>query len=308
MKLKDITVFSLLHFNLDNLQSPNSVSNPLAASKIYVNCAVLLSKSLRKHSVRLNLFTNNVFFIRECNSKIDDYVNLHLLSSELTIPSGTKFYSAHQKIVAYRDASIIFQGETLMFLDLDCVVLNSGEFPDLSQVEAYGYDIYNSQIESYGRNSVYQTVKSISLLQHPKTYWLGGEFLLGNSAVFARIALECETLLPNYIKRQGELHHIGDEALVTAAFNRLNIDLKTQFTSSMSIISRLWSVKTNHRDSTCLTSLDKIVVHFPADKKFLSLFSRVYFSPAIFKLFYIPYYFFRKNLSRLKRRRIEEIL
>lgn len=98
-------IFGLLHLCENEQTSVNLSSNNFQEQvSVYVNNAIVFSKSLYLKGVEFALLTNNKLFIEKCLPDTSKSFSLEIIEIPFItkVPSGIKFFSAHYKIDAFR--------------------------------------------------------------------------------------------------------------------------------------------------------------------------------------------------------------
>ena len=121
--MTSIEVFGLLHLAENENSAVNlQVKNFSDQMRVYASNASLLNKSLAKQGIRFTLLTNNSYKIKEYFTEYDSSINIVEIEMQISVPSGTKFYSAHYKLEVFRHISK-WEGNYAIFCDLDMVCL-----------------------------------------------------------------------------------------------------------------------------------------------------------------------------------------
>ena len=88
----------------------------------YVLNAALLNKSLSSQNIKFTLLTNDKALLIKSSQGFLDGVTIDEIEIKTTVPTGTKFYSAHFKVDAFRHIGNANVGYAV-FCDLDVVCL-----------------------------------------------------------------------------------------------------------------------------------------------------------------------------------------
>lgn len=302
----NIQFFGLLHLE-ENEQSAITLStkNFQEQISVYVNQAMVLSRSLQLYGLPFTILTNN-------KNLIEDYASLIPLANNVApfkvreipfttkVPTGIIYYSAHFKIDAFRYFASLSNGYFTL-CDLDMVCIN--DYPIcLPNIVKRGiplcYDITNQLIPEYGHDVIIRDLTTISGLES-EGRWSGGEYISGTSDFFKNLIREIDNIFDNYGVNLDSLRHISDEPLTSAALEIL----RSQGTyigdaGKLNIIGRYWNVNTLHNQKPFDYYKKCFLLHLPADKKFLA--NLAYQDTNVLSDF-IKIYEKHRGLSRLKR-------
>jgi hypothetical protein len=268
---------------------------------LYVNNAVNLSNSLRQQGVEFTLLTNK----KDIADKVCTYEGKILQIKEIDfltkIPSGTKFYSAHFKLDVFRYLSSISH-EYAAFCDLDMVCINAVPACLVNNISSgipMYYDISDQVIPAYGHDVIMRDMESIHNLKS-EGRWAGGEFISGTPEFFVALSAEISSIFDNYIQVIDKLHHVGDEAIVSAALEILRRKgIYIADAGTLGVVGRFWNCSTLHPQKPFDYFKKCFLLHLPADKIFLAkMAAREPNEQAIFLTKYIAY---KKVLSVKKR-------
>jgi hypothetical protein len=163
-------------------------------------------------------------------------------------------------------------------LDIDMVLaLSPGPFAEMldgfPELDGWVYDISDQVIPPGGPRDVVSDLTSLGL-QSSFPRWYGGEFILGNKRFFAMLHEECQRLLPLYLGRFSCLHHVGDEAIVSVAIDRIMKELKVGDAGPCQLVLRYWSGRTKHVQKSQRVLNNTLFWHLPDSKHFLQSFSK----------------------------------
>ncbi|MFC1843881.1 hypothetical protein ACFLZ5_03750 [Thermodesulfobacteriota bacterium] len=272
MKMK---IFGLLHC----AENQNSAMNLGARDfqeqmLVYVNNAIVLQKSLSSRGVAFALLTNNKRLIEECASKTDNGFLLEIIEIPFPtkVPSGIRFYSAHHKIDAYRYLASL-KDSYYALCDLDVVCVN--DFPACLQnlIEAgipLCYDISDQVIPAYGHDVIIRNLSTIGGIES-EGRWSGGEFIAGTPEFFHKLVRVIDGIYDNYILNISSMHHIGDEAIISSALEKLKRQgVYIGDAGNLFIIGRYWNTSVLHPQKPFTYFKNCFLLHLPADKKFIS--------------------------------------
>jgi hypothetical protein len=241
---------------------------------VYVNNAIVLQKSLSSRGVAFALLTNNKRLIEECASKTDNGFLLEIIEIPFPtkVPSGIKFYSAHHKIDAFRYLASL-KGFYYALCDLDVVCVN--DFPTCLQnlIEAripLCYDISDQVIPAYGHDVIIRNLSTIGGIES-EGRWSGGEFISGTPEFFHKLMSVIDDIYDNYILNISSMHHIGDEAIISSALEKLKRQgVYIGDAGNLFIIGRYWNTSVLHPQKPFTYFKNCFLLHLPADKKFIS--------------------------------------
>jgi hypothetical protein len=194
---------------------------------------------------------------------------------ELNIPQNIKFFSAHHKIDVFKYLSLYGDSYSIL-LDNDVVCIN--DMPEnmnkiiKENIPMY-YDTTDQCYPAYGRVKIINDKTLISGFESLGN-WAGGEFIGGDREFFSKIYEYCIIYWDKYIANFTNLHHQGDEMLVSCAVERYFLSGNTLFNAgNIGGIGRYWSVKTLHIGKPFEALLDNFLLHLPADKEYLAKYN-----------------------------------
>jgi hypothetical protein len=228
--------------------------------------------------------TNEVELIRARLQAIGaPHVNTIGYQFDRDVPKDLKFYSAHFKLDLIRAFGSGAFGDQVGLVDIDTVLIRP--FPEwVYRAEGLlAYDIGAQVFPEYGRDRILRDLQFVAGRSLNSPIWYGGEFLLGKASAFRRLAQYIELCWPTYRDNVKELHHLGDEMIISAALAmaRENGEL-IQNAGSTGLVSRWWSARTGFVQKSWRAASDVCVVHLPADKVFLAAQSNLRFAPESF--------------------------
>jgi hypothetical protein len=259
---------------------------------IFLGCASLLAKSARYHGIQFALVTNDVALVRARLNSVDaaEDVNLVCHRFERNVPRGIEFYSAHFKLDLFRAFGSGAFGDWIGLIDLDMVLLHPIPEWLYQKNDLLAYVITDQVFPEYGRETVVRDLERVAGCPIDTPTWYGGEFLLGHSEAFQRLAGHVERCWPAYLRNIEALHHVGDEMVVSSslALAQRNCELVTD-AGSMGLVRRWWTARTGFVQRPLHLASPTCVLHLPADKRFLAAQSRQPFHPAEFLSSYKSY-------------------
>jgi hypothetical protein len=280
------------------------VKNFTEQISVYLSNASLLSKSLAHQGIKFTLLTNNADKLNHHALGVNQKLNIKEIKTETSIPSGTKFFSAHYKVEVFRYISK-WSGSYAIFCDLDVVCLRPlpSVFKNISKLGTpLIYDVTDQIIPVDGHDVMIQTFESINKIAS-EGRWLGGEFIAGTPQFFEILTNQIDEILPTYfslietkqIKTQG-----NDEVYTTAAIERLNrTGNHISDAGQMNVIGRFWSSGTKHIQKPFTHFESMFLLHLPADKYFLKKMDSktIEFNPDNFLKDYKKYILKKKIIS-----------
>ena len=236
----------------------------------YVYCCNTLNISLQRFGCNLTVLSNKPEEILKYDLKI----NVEKIDFNLSVPNDIRFYSAHFKIDVFKYLAKNTNNYSIL-LDNDIICIN-----DISEnflrIIAQGfpvyYDITDQVYPAYGREKIIYD-KSLIMADNSIGNWAGGEFLGGRKKFWNELYNECVNLWDNYQRNYKNLHHQGDEMLLSCAIERYSKINCVINIGTIGGISRFWSVKTLHIGKPIEALYDNFLLHLPADKEFLSQYN-----------------------------------
>lgn len=268
----EFTFFGLLYINLNENSAVNldtkSKSNSIS---IYLNNAIILSRTLAEKKIQFILLTNNKAYLESISSSS---INIAITEIDFTthVHSGLKFYSAHFKLDAFKYIANLKLGYAVL-CDLDIVCINPipKSFINLAlNKTSLVYDITDQVKQAYGENTIINDTEKITK-KIGEGRWYGGEFIAGNPKFFLKLSNKISSIYQNYLDSTSSIHHVGDEAYTTAAISLLKLEgERIEDAGTLGIIGRYWSVNTLHYQRSFEYFQNCFLLHLPADKLFLS--------------------------------------
>jgi hypothetical protein len=129
------------------------------------------------------------------------------------------------------------------------------------------YDISNQVFQAYGKDRVVGDMEKLAPGTSAK-YWYGGEFLCGAPHFYRELVLKVDVIWPRYNQVWRELHHQGDEMLVSVALNQIGCIARANDDFA---VFRYWSGRIRHQQLPMLDVLERCaLLHLPQDKDFLA--------------------------------------
>ncbi len=268
-------IYGILHLDAEETSAHNvKVADFQDQVEIYLKNAALLSESLRLYGMDYTLLTNMKKEICSISEILNRDIDVIEIPFATEVPSGLKFFSAHFKIDALKYIAST-SDEYSLLCDLDVVCVN--EMPNaLKNIVKKNlplfYDISDQVIPAYGHSAIISDISRISGTS-AQGRWAGGEFIAGPPEFFAELHSTIQDIWPKYLSESKSLHHIGDEAVLSAAI-QIMLDKGVQISDAgtLGIIGRFWSGNIKHYQRSIMHYKDNFLLHLPADKRFLANF------------------------------------
>jgi hypothetical protein len=275
-------LFGLLHLEQRETTAVNvSVATFAEQIDVYLKNAILLARTLRTRGIGFTLLTNAPAQLSQRLIAIGSDLTVLEIPFVTAVPPGTRFYSAHFKFDAFRHLAGL-DAPYVGLCDLDMVC--NGDVPQsLRNVVANGsaicYDISDQVIPAYGASTIIRDLEQLHGLRS-EGRWLGGEFLAGPPSFFKALCAEVDRLFEGYVRAVPTLHHVGDEALTSAAVEVLRqSNVYVADAGTLGIVRRYWSSKPLHAQAPFSACESTFLLHLPSDKKFLAHASDAHGAP-----------------------------
>lgn len=267
-------VFGLLHLAESEKTAMNlSTDNFRDQISVYVNNAKALSKSLDLVGISYTLLTNNKSAIQDIVSRgVSTSFDIIEIPFSTEVPAGTRFYSAHFKLDAFKYLATLTDGYyALCDLDMLCINPPPSCLQNLiKNMIPMCYDISDQVIPAYGHEIIISDLSKIANIDSEER-WSGGEFIAGPPQFFSDLVKEIDKIYDNYISNVSLLHHVGDEAYTSAALEKLR--RKGRYIAdagTIGIVARYWNTSILHPQKSFDYYNQSFLLHLPADKQFLS--------------------------------------
>lgn len=296
--------YGLLYLNEEEFSTENIYTKSFRdLISVYLNCAVTLSNSLNLRGISFTLLTNKKDVLEKMAQSKAKALQIREIPFTTEVPRKIKFYSAHFKLDILRYLSSL-NDDYVGLCDLDMICINDLPSSFLSNINRkipMFYDISDQVIPAYGYEAVSQSLKLIHNLDS-EGRWSGGEFISGSPDFFQVLTQEINNIFNNYTANIDKLHHIGDEAITSAALEVIRLrGIYVADAGTLGIIGRYWNTKCLHPQKPFEYFQQCFLLHLPADKRLLSsLASRREIDPSTFKDFYKQYIKSLKITSWLK--------
>ena len=212
----------------------------------YLRCCVMLMESLKSKNINFVLLTNDKEFIMN-NS--ENYINVEQIDIRLDVPEKIKFYGAHYKIDALAYIANLHDDKYHVLVDSDVICINNIplclKILERKRISTY-YNITEQVFPAYGEKKIIKDKNSL-MNNCSIGLWAGGEYLGGSCDFFDSLYTQCMVYWPRYKEVYNELHHQGDEMLISCAIEKLLYDGYLIIDAGKyNIVNRYWSVKTLH--------------------------------------------------------------
>lgn len=274
-----VRFFGLLHLAPTEVSAINVTTKTFSEQVIiYVNNAKLLAKSLEAVGIEFSLLTND----REAIKKVcGDFRGLQIeeITFETRVPSGIKFYSAHFKLDAFKYISNMgLQYAALCDLDMVCVqrTIPLALRKAIENQVPLVYEISDQVIPAYGHDVIIRDMELITN-EWSDGRWIGGEFVAGPPSFFSLLANEIDGLWGSYLKHLNVTHHVGDEAYLSCAIQKLRRKrYVVQDAGLVGVVGRYWNASVRHQQKPFeYYKKNCFLLHLPADKKFLADYGKL---------------------------------
>jgi len=272
------TVFGLLYVDRKEQSAVNSRERNFERQiKAYLMNALGLAKSLSIHGLAFELITNDRALLESLLPNETEGFELVIkeLNFKMKVPSGTRFYSAHYKLEVFEYIGHLSAGY-YAFCDLDMVCLRPlpNSFENLIKRNIpVCYDISDLVLPAYGAEVIANDLSKLTNLES-EGRWTGGEFLAGSPGFFKLLVETCYSVLPAYYDNIKTLHHVGDEAITSAALEIIRgSGMYVADGGQLSIVARYWNALVRHPQKSFNYYADAFLLHLPSDKQFLARFA-----------------------------------
>jgi hypothetical protein len=271
--MKTVKFYTMLYIDNENKSlSLNGITGTFDQQmKTFIRCCETLNKSLIFFSnLELLVLTNNKSYIENISKDLKCIE----IAFDLKIPSDINFYSAHHKIDAFKYLSQNNEQNYFFLIDSDIICINKMPLNLINCIEnniPVYYDITEQWYPAFGRETIVKDKEVLMSKNFSTGIWAGGEFIGGDNNFFKLLFNEIEIVWENYLLNYRNIHHQGDEALISTALENI---MQTQYICNAGLyggIGRYWSVKTLHIQNHWKSYVNNFLVHLPADKNFLAI-------------------------------------
>jgi hypothetical protein len=271
-------LFGLLHTSDDASGPANSkLTDRQAIVDVYVRDAITLGASLARAGIDFTLVCSEPARIGDVLTRFGgSSVQIQAIEFALEIPAGIPFYSAHHKLDLIGYLGTLPESDYVGFVDLDVIAL--GDQPaELRELVEQGtplvYEITDQVAPAFGRNVIVHDLEKLGGAASSGR-WYGGELIAGKPEFFRALRDEVDRLYPAYVEKWRELHHQGDEMVVSAALERLRAQgRRFADAGALGIVRRYWSIRPLHAQPRFDAGSSPFLLHLPADKEFLAALS-----------------------------------
>lgn len=238
------------------------------AINTYVRCAATCHTSFDAHGEAFALITNDALQVRARLAALGcAAIEVVEIPFRSVVPREARFYAAHFKLDVLRAFATGALGARVGLVDIDCVLLRPIVLPDCLSV----YDISDQVYPDYGVEPVRRDLARVAGMPIAAPLWFGGEFIAGPCERFRVLTEAIDDCLPRYVAGLGDLHHVGDEMVVSAAIHRVLRDgLEIDDIGRALQVVRWWSGRTHHRQMPFSAAKACAILHLPSDKAFLA--------------------------------------
>ncbi|PNG25372.1 hypothetical protein [Methylocella silvestris] len=268
---------------------------------IYLKCAALCAASVATAGGSFALITNHAARLAaRCKALGLDHLQLREYRFVWPVPEGVAFYSAHYKLELIEAFATGAFGVRVGLIDVDTVLQKAFDLPDIAEGALAIYDITDIERASYGTDRIRQDIETVAGKSFPDARWYGGEFIIGDPRAFATLARAVKSCWGNYTQAIGKLHHVGDEAVVSAAINLARLEgFATVNADRGGGVARWWTARTEAPVRRFREIENRSLLHLPSDKEFLAAYPCAGFDGARFVSAYRSYAGRKLRLRRL---------
>ncbi|MCK1518869.1 MULTISPECIES: hypothetical protein [unclassified Bradyrhizobium] len=270
---RTIRYFSLLFVERIVGKHANLTTRHRDPIDIYIECASTLALSLRASQSTLAVLTNDKAFVTQRIKflGLPDVFEVHEFSFSRSVPQGIPFYSAHFKLDLFRFFGANKNPDPICLLDGDTVLLRPLQIERPSDEQLFVYNIVSQLSQDRSSEKLASDIRLVGGKTTNPVSWYGGEFILGCPSAFNRLADKVDEIWPNYLKHIPDVHHVGDEMVVTAALGLLQAEgMKLIDIAETKLIGRWWTARTNSVQVRFTVAAASNIIHLPSDKVFLS--------------------------------------
>lgn len=283
-------LYSLFFVAPEQAHHVNLASRGRNPIDIYLECGIGLAKSCAKHGIDYSIITNDKTFVDGRIAAMRGTVATIGQEFDREVPADARFYAAHFKLDVLHAFGQGRYGANIGLIDIDTIVLRPLLLTVDDDATLLVYDISDQVRPESGDAVVLRDLERIGGPPADRAYWYGGEFIAGRAAAFARLAQEIEILWPAYSAVLRELHHVGDEMIVTAALGRLRgTGLRLVDLGQSGVVARWWTARTGFVQRPFGSIASAALLHLPSDKPFLAERSALDFDPDRFLVDYRRY-------------------
>jgi hypothetical protein len=222
-------------------------------------------------------------------------VPLVSLSFDRDVPENARFYEAHFKLDVLKHFGSGSLGDHVGLIDADMVLLRPFAIDDRFWAgrSLLCYDISDSFLDP---GEMLSDLSALGLADGAVPRWFGGEFIVGSAEAFKTLSHYIDRIWPLYRARIGQMSHVGDEPIVSAALCNMQHDLGDTIHEIGEVgdvhglsLARWWSSRTNTPQLPLSSAVGQALLHMPADKIFLAKMAGKSFERASFIRYYRSY-------------------
>ena len=240
---------------------------------IYVRCAATCARSVVVTGASFTLVTNDAATLTRRYAALGVRAPAMVEHRFTLAVPAIPFRSAHHKLELYRAFASGAFGPAPVLIDIDTVMLRPLPATLFEPGTLYGYDITQRGAPPYGTAAQAGDLRAIAGVDGIAPRWWGGEFIAGEAAAFGPLADAVDRCWPRYLAAVDRLHHIGDEAVTSAAIGLLARDGRP-IVDLGGTIRRWWSNRTTAPQiATMRDTMAAAIAHLPADKPLLARFA-----------------------------------
>jgi len=246
---------------------------------LYVRQALSLARSLNSCGKNLRVITNNreeieELIVREVPCERIDLQVTQIEFPTWSLPEHANFFAAHHKLFLF--SHFAEEAHPNCLIDVDVVINHNNLsltklFDETPQIDGWVYDISDQVFPAYGTQAVQEDMRLLGV-SHPFPRWYGGEFVMGGPRLFAYLHEQCQRYIQSYLSLLSQLHHVGDECVVSAALNQNSQNLMLADAGASGLVVRQWTGHTLHVGKPCGVLKDCLLWHLPDAKGALSRF------------------------------------
>jgi hypothetical protein len=265
----DLNVYGLLYVDPGDSRHVN-INSRQNSIDVYLRCAANCGRSFRRQGTAFKVITNNKKLLTEHLARLD-ISDLEIAEHQFTlaVPPRIPFFSAHFKLELYDAFASGEYGEYVALIDIDTLLLR--QLPTSEDLAVY--DISDQVFPRYGQDVVIRDLEIVAGHRLTNGRWYGGEFLMGHSGQFGRLASFINFCWPRYLENIATVHHLGDEMVLSAALNLYSEKDRLIDYGVAGNVARWWSSRTYNKQVPFSGVKNTALLHLPADKLFLARYN-----------------------------------
>lgn len=301
---KQPRLYSLFFVSSAHSKHANLAGSDRSPIDVYLECGIGLAKSCAMQGIGYSIITNDKTLVDGRIAALGGTVATIRQEFDREVPVDARFYAAHFKLDVLRAFGQGKYGAEVGLIDIDMILLRPLQLAVGDDATILVYDISDQVRPESGDAVVLGDLERIGGPPAERAYWYGGEFIAGRSAAFVRLAQEIDVIWPAYRGAFRELHHVGDEMVVTAALGRLRQSgLRLVDLGQSGMVARWWTARTGFVQRPFGSVASAALLHLPSDKPFLAKQSTLDFDTDRFLFNYRRY-----AAGKLWRRRLTNFL